>query len=100
MVEVIIPFKESFRTAMLTDKKTKTSRNKKYGKSGDTFKKFGAVFEIISVEKHPLKKVAEEWFFEEGCLTAEEFKNIWISLHPLKGYEKDKEVFVHTFKRI
>jgi len=100
MAKIKIPFKEEFKQALLSGEKTKTSRNKKYGKPGDTFAIFGGTFLIESIEKHPLQKVATQWYAEEGCDSPGAFRDVWIKLHPIKGFEAEKEVFVHTFKRI
>jgi hypothetical protein len=98
--ELIIPFNERFKEAMLSGKKIKTSRNKKYGTVGETFKIFGGTFEITAIEKKTLQEIAEKHYVEEGCQSPEEFKNIWIKLHPIKGFEGEQEVFVHSFVRV
>lgn len=100
MAHIKIPFKKEFRQALLDGKKTKTSRNKKYGDLGDTFDIFDGVFKITAIEKQPLEKVATQWYAEEGCDSPAAFRDIWIKLHPIKGFEAEKDVFVHTFTRI
>lgn len=93
------PFNLEFEQKMMNGKKTKTSRNKKYGNAGDTFTAFGVEFEIVDVKKETLKKVAEEYYKDEGFDMPGDFIEKWDQLHPRKGWHPEKYVFVHTFKR-
>jgi len=98
-MKVKIPFMEQFREPMLAGIKTCTSRTKKYGEEGDTFEVFGAMFEIQSVCRFPLRAVASELYKYEGFNQPEEFIDIWTSLHPRKGYDPEQRVNVHFFRR-
>jgi hypothetical protein len=52
-MKVKIPFQERWRGAMLEQHKVCTSRNKRYGKPGDTFQAFDADFEIVAGQNYP-----------------------------------------------
>ena len=93
------PFSEQFKVNMLLGNKTKTSRNKKYGNAGDTFKIFGETFTITEIKKEKLDVIKNKYYREEGFFSPIDFENIWIKLHPRKGWEPDKLVFVHSFKK-
>ena len=99
-MEIEIPFMESFKDMMLTDKKVCTSRNKIYGDPGDTFKIFGAKFKLICVAELPLDIVAEYFYTQEGCETPDNFRIVWVDLHPRKGWDPDQRVFTHFFTRV
>lgn len=100
MGTITIPFKEQFKQALLDGQKTMTSRTKKYGKPGDTFSIYGGTFVIKHIEKKSLRDVAEQHYAEEGVDTPEAFRNVWIRLHPIKGFDAEQDVYVHTFERI
>jgi hypothetical protein len=92
------PFSAEFKEVMLNGKKTKTSRNKKYGEAGDTFKAFKKKFTLVEVKKEMLEDIAENYFREEGFETPEEFIKKWKELHTRKGWIPDQLVYVHEFK--
>lgn len=98
-MEVKIPFMDEFKDVLLDGTKTWTSRTRRYGKAGDTFRAFGHEFEIVKVEKRVLWDVANH-FKEEGCKSAEHFKDVWRKLHRRKGWTPEKRVYVHIFRRI
>lgn len=95
-----IPFQEQFKEALLSGKKTETSRNKKYGGIGWEFEAFGAKFAILDIRKVELRVVAEHHFDKEGFESPREFVDCWEKIHPIKGYFPDHKVWLHTFKRI
>jgi len=95
-----IPFKEKFRDAVLTGKKTMTSRNKKYGDVGDTFDAFGRVFILEDVYKCTLSFVKSHFWYQEGCDSPEEFVQIWEEIHPRKGYQPNQQIWLHKWKEI
>jgi len=99
MVEVEIPFLPEFKPVMLDGTKTWTSRNKRYGKPGDTFRVFGHEFEILKVERRALWDVADH-YKEEGCTSDVHFMKVWCKIHPRKGWHPYKRVYVHVFRRI
>lgn len=99
-MKVKIPFKQEFRSAMLSDAKTATSRTKRYGKAGDTFDAFGQTFEILQVSKVSLRFVANEYYLDEGCTSDLHFIRVWREIHPRKGFQPDQMVWLHEFKRV
>lgn len=101
MVEVKIPFRQEFRDVMLSGEKTMTSRTKRYGNMGDTFKIFGVTFQLT---KQPWKMylgvVAYLFYTKEGLDSEDEFIAVWNEIHPRKGFDPEQQVWAHTFKRI
>ena len=95
-----IPFLKEFRESMLSGKKTKTSRTKRYGKPGDTFEAFEAVFELTDVQKKALVTVAHLYYKEEGFENKEDFIACWEKLHPKKGYVPNLLVWLHSFRKV
>lgn len=98
MAEIKIPFKERFREPMFRGLKTWTSRSKRYGKTGDTFKVFGQEFLIEKVERRTLGDVADH-YKEEGCESRQDFVEVWNSIHRRKGFDRWRRVYVHVFRR-
>ena len=96
--EVYIPFQEQWQDKMLDGIKVCTTRTKAYGRWGDTFKAFGAIFVIIAVDKKTLEDVAENFFHQEGCVSPEEFINVWEGLHPIKKWVPKQVVWCHHFR--
>lgn len=99
-MHINLSFLEDFRPAMLEERKTATSRTRKYGSPGDTFAVFGATFVIVEVFQQRLSEVKNELYKAEGCPTPAAFECIYTRLHPRVGFQPDKVVYVHIFKRI
>lgn len=99
-MKVKIPFKEQFRQAMLSGRKTMTSRTKRYGEVEDTFDAFGATFQITDVMRCSLMLVANEYYLDEGCDSSEDFVKIWEKIHPRRGFDPNQGVYVHTFEKM
>jgi len=97
---VDIPFQPKWQHKMLVGLKTCTSRTKRYGHTGDTFRHFGKTFIMLSIEKRTLKNIADNLYTQEGCDSQEEFKEVWIELHPRKGWVPNQKVFVHFFEKV
>ncbi len=97
-MKVHIPFREQFKTLMLAEQKTCTSRTKRYGNMGDTFDAFGFTFELTNVFRASLGSVAQLLFYEEGFLDPKAFVICWKEIHPRKGYNPNQEVYIHSFK--
>jgi|SRR5712692_2136738 len=97
---VEIPFLFSFKDAMLSGKKTMTTRTKAWAKEGDTFRAFGNTFRMKSVVEMMLGRVAYEFFSEEAFDAAEDFIETWNLLHPRKLWNLEQKVFSHTFELI
>lgn len=106
-MEVKIPFQERWREKMLSGPtmlrgvpKTCTSRTSPYGQPGDTFQAFGATFELLAVRPLTLGVVAMYFAPAEGCASPDAFKEVWIELHPRKGWKPNQLVYVHQFRRL
>lgn len=98
MKEVRIPFKEQFREAMLSGKKTCTTRTKQYGKPEDCFRVFDAEFELIVVVPSIAMWVGNYLYKEEGFDQPGEFHKLWGKMHARLA--REAIVFVHVFKRV
>jgi len=98
-MKVKIPFKSYFKDAMLSGKKTMTSRTKRYGQKGDTFDIFGATFKITNVMQCSLMLVANEYYLDEGCNSSTDFVDVWKQIHPRKGFQSSQMVWVHVFEK-
>jgi len=99
MSKVTIPFQPYWKEKMLNGEKTCSSRNKRYGNIKDTFEQFDTTFQITNIIKLPLNFIALNLYKREGCDSPEEFKKVWIELHPRKGWVSDQKVFTHFFKK-
>lgn len=100
MARVDIPFQPYWEEAMLSGRKTCTTRPRRYGNPGDTFAAFGAEFEIVTVTREQLGKVAFLLFDIEGCDSPEHFIDIWNQLHPRRGFQTGDERWAHRFRRL
>lgn len=96
---ITIPFRTQFREALLLEQKSLTARTKRFGSAGDRFQVFGATFELLTVTQVPLSHVAAHWH-EEGCRSEADFIDIWVSLHPKKGYDPLQVVWLHRFMKL
>ena len=99
-MRVEIPFWDMFKDPMLRGDKVMTTRSKKYGNKGDIFDKFGATFRISLVKKLPIALIANEFYDAEGFDTREDFIKIWEKIHPIIGYQPEKEYWCHLFALI
>jgi len=99
MAEIVIPFQEEFKPAMLSGRQTATTRTKRYGYPGDCFPAFGKNFILISAYPTFLDIVAYHSYFEEGFDTMNDFIDCWDRLHPrIKFADKPRRlVYLHRF---
>lgn len=97
---LVIPFMPEFKDRMLAGQKTATTRNKRYGHGGDLFSAFGHTFRLTKVDKVYLQDVASTFYKQEGFETQQEFVDVWVKLHPRKGWQFDQEVWLHQFKLV
>lgn len=100
MSEIVIPFLPVWKDVMLNGIKTHTCRSKKYGEIGDTFRKFGATFQIISIERVDLKTVRDKFWAHEGCTSPTHFEQVWVELHPERGYVPSDKRWLYEFVRV
>jgi len=100
MAEIQIPYSPDMKAAAINGSKICTSRNRKYGKVGDTFILDGQKFRLLIIDKFPLEMVATLFFREEGFNCPNAFKDKWKALHLRRGWEPEREVFVHFFRKV
>lgn len=105
MSKIKIPFNEWSKGRLWM--KTCTSRNKKYGKVGDTFTvyfnkfhPYKIIYKITHIEKLSLGFVADCLYSLEGAWTPIEFIKVWEDIHPIIGFVPEQKVWVHVFKEI
>jgi len=93
-----VPFKERFRLALLSGKKTKTTRPYLIGHPGDEFEAFDQVFEITEVEELTLGYIAKHFYKEEGFKDESEFQVFWSKVHPHRKFNPRENAIIHTFR--
>jgi len=93
-----VPFDSGFEDAMLGEIKTATSRTYQIGDVGDTFKAFGAIFEITQVCTAKLGDVANYNYRVEGCSSTEEFIRIWKRIY--RWFNPNYIVWFHRFRLV
>jgi len=67
---------------------------------GDTFRAFDRKYEIEYIARMYLEDVVRLCLREEGFKKPKEFIDLWIKLHPLRGFVKRQIVWVHHFKKV
>ncbi len=100
MARVKIPFRPRFKAPMLHDVKVMTCRTKRMGDAGDTFDAFGATFRLTHVFRTRLGFIIADCFIQEGCDSVHDLIEVWKSIHPSKGVDRDAIVYAHCFRRI
>ena len=98
--EIEIPFNEWSREKLEEGVKSATSRTKRYGKVGDTFKENGSKYQFTVVTKFPLWFIAFHLYKTEGCISSKDFEDIWKTIHPKKGWMGTQVVWYHHFVEI
>jgi hypothetical protein len=99
--QVFLPFQVEFKDRMLSGKKTSTTRPRRYGRPGDWFRAFGAIFILTEVYQAHLNVVAFTCYGEEGFNSSDEFRTCWNKLHPNVTFEErpNRTVYLHRFTR-
>jgi hypothetical protein len=93
-----LPFKEGFREAVMTGRKTATARTRRFGDVGDVVATpFGPV-RLVGVYRLTLDSVRNVYWQEEGAGSPEDFTAIWNAIHPRKGFDPAQRVWLHRFK--
>ena len=95
---IVIPFNIRFKESMLNGRKKWTSRSRQYGRIGSTFQAFDRTFTITDIIRLYLSNVANDYYYEEGFDSPQEFIAFWKIIHPRKGYEPDQVIYAHEFK--
>jgi hypothetical protein len=96
-MEIKIPFTPWSEERILKGLKKSTSRYDKYAKVGDIFSIDGKKFYVNLVVKLPLWFIRNELYKTEGCETEKEFEDIWIDIHPKRGFIMEDNVWYHHF---
>jgi hypothetical protein len=91
-------FRKQFHDVMRNGQKTATTRSAKLGAVGDFFFAHGALFQITSIEKKTLQRIANDHYFDEGFGLPEHFIRVWIAIHG--HYDQDTELWFHRFHRV
>ena len=97
-MEIDIPLNTWSKKKLKTGK-CATSRNTKYGSSGDTFTVDGVEYELTNVRRLELEMVANRFYIEEGMTSPDEFKKVWQGIYPLSGWTPKKMVWIHFFRK-
>ena len=101
MNEITIPFNAWSIERLNAGRKCATSRNKVYGRVGDVFKPDnGKSYKIEYIISLALGVVRDYLYLIEGANSPEEFEEVWTSIHPKKGFDKEQLVWVHFFKEV
>ena len=93
-----IPMNDWSKRRLFNQTKKATSRYKKYGEVGDTFTVGGFRYELELVIKVPLWFVVEDLYLSEGACSSDELREVWIGIHPNRGYRPFDLVWYHHFK--
>ena len=94
-MEIKIPFNGWSKDKIRLQKKTATTRNQKYGETGDIFWVEKKMFKLDLVIKLPLWFVITELYPSEGAESMMELKKVWEDIHPRKGYVPEQIVWYH-----
>ena len=97
-MKINIPFSPDMAEAVITGRKTCTTRTKRYGKPGDTFIVKSKEMELVDVSQVTVGYVAFCLHQEEGFHSVEGFINKWKELYPRKGYVQSPLVWLHIFE--
>lgn len=100
MGEVEIKFNEWSRERLRQGKKKATSRRRRYGHPGDYFYVEGRKYRLVRVERVRLEEVAEKYYEIEGAESPEEFRKIWVGIHPRAGWRPEQKVWLHVFEQV
>lgn len=93
------PFNEWSTERLAKGQKIATSRTSQFGNIGDTFTAGGRTFEITAVSRKSLGDVAQNYYFDEGATSPEEFKQVWESIHPA-GFKPGQIIYFHQFREL
>ncbi len=93
------PFNDWSTERLAKGQKIATSRTSQFGNVGDTFTAGDRTFEVTSVSRKSLGDVAQNYYFDEGATSPEEFKQVWESIHP-GGFKPGQIVYFHQFREL
>jgi len=99
MAEIIIPFKDRFKSRILDGTKNLTWRTRRYGEDGDTFWAFGVQFRILKEWEAPMSAVPEN-YLREGFDSKKDAIQFMRKLRPKRGYAPQLMGWHHWFGRV
>ena len=79
--------------------KTWTTRGHWYGKEGDCFPVKDVLFQLVGLQRVPLEEVSLH-YQKEGCISQQDFVDLWVSLHKRAGWRPDLLGHVHIFRKV
>ena len=85
--------------AALSGKKTQQRRDGIYAYPGETFELEGVGFTVTSLERQKLGDMTDEDANAEGYPSLDMYKGLILKMHAGMTWEKDDQVWVHSFKR-
>lgn len=91
-------FLPAWKDKMLAGEKIATCRYRMLGQVGDRFSQYGANFEFTKIEQIQLSEVRDRFYKEEGCLSLEEFVEVWKKIY--RRWDPLKLVYLHHFRRV
>jgi len=97
--KIVLPFQSEWESAMLSGKKTATTRTRRYGYPGDEFEAFGRVFILTQVYPSFLDVVISLHYLAEGFDSPQEFIEFWDRIHPHITYlqRSGRAIYFHRF---
>jgi len=98
MTQIRIPMNAWSRQQLRKRTKTCTTRTKKYGSIGDTFKVGFQEYVITDIHKTILHDVAGHFWKAEGANSEEDFINIWSRIHFINKFNPAQFVWIHFFE--
>lgn len=107
MKEIKIPFNEWSKRKLILGTKIATSRNKRYGEIGDTFKvvfkdfnREDREYQLTAILPLMLSHVGIFLYKIEGAESSKEFHDVWCDIHKRAGWTPEKIVYVHMFEEL
>ena len=91
------PFLPEFEDAVLSGRKTLTSRTRRYPKGEVLQSPFGRI-RILSVVRVTLGGVRDLYWREEGCESPQDFERVWKQIHPRAGFRPKQLVWLRQFE--
>lgn len=80
-------------SALLDGRACIASQQQIRGKIGEDVSIDGHPYRIIDIRMHPLEYVARNYFLLQGCISPDEFRDLWVEMTK-EWYPKDT-IYVH-----
>jgi hypothetical protein len=101
-MKISIPFREDMSLAIICREKTATTRTKRYGSIGDEFivdyQGYKLECVITDIKRLKLSEVAYCYHRQEGFDSVEGFVETWCEIHPVRGFDHNQLVWLHSFE--